>query len=96
MRLRLRGSLRRYRWWITLAALCLWTFAAHYEAAGSDRAYAECEAHPAPGVFCVDSGAAVVWVIWAIPLIVMAFVLIVVLVRRTLSSAGDAVDRDPE
>ncbi len=92
----MRDWLRRYRWWIMLAALCLWTFAAHYEAAASDRTYAECEAHPAPGVFCLQSGAAVVWVVWAIPLIVVALVFIVVLVRHTLSSVDDTVDSRPD
>jgi uncharacterized membrane protein len=49
----------------------------------------------APGVICLESGSAVVWIVWTIPIIVTAFVLLVVLVRRTLSSVDDAVDRDP-
>lgn len=72
--------------------LGVWTLGAWYGAADSHRAYERCEAHPGPGIVICTDGSVVVWVIWAIPLVIACIVGVVVLARRSIASVNRQVD----
>jgi hypothetical protein len=89
-----RTSRVRRRWWVAGAVLVAWTLAAWYAAASSHRAYERCESHPGPGIGICTDWAPLMWVFWAIPVILSAFVLLVVVVRRTITSVDAQVEDD--
>jgi len=84
---------RLRRWWLIAGVvLVVWTLGAWFVAASSHSAYERCEAHPGPGIVICTDGAPLVWVAWAIPVIVSAIVVLVVVTRRTLASVDAQID----
>jgi hypothetical protein len=77
---------------VAAGVLGVWTLGAWYGAGDSHRAYERCEAHPGPGIVICTDGSVVVWVIWAIPLVIACIVGVVVLARRSIASVNRQVD----